>query len=187
MEETWGKPEQSPAGVAQWLSTGWRSAWRSGSPVEGVQGAANQWFSLTVDVSISPSPSRSETNKNIFTQQHENKSRPCPSPACHAWNDPDLDHLQRLGQWVSQGSFLDLENLQEKTCWGGERNYFLRLPPLGAEVTQGCVWRWMGWWCVGGKNRLIKFPGWEIIHRVCWIQAVKVHTTNTVFSSQSKL
>lgn len=38
--------------------------------------------------------------------------------------------------------------------------------------------------CGVEKQVDIKFPVWDIIHRVSWIQAVKIHTINSVLISK---
>lgn len=97
---------------------------------------------------------------------------------------------------IPQSSFLNLENLREKNFSGEGQEPCPALTTPQArgeqEVAQDCVWE-VGQLVTGGVEKQVgkvPFLGNQLCvgGGVSWIQAVKkVHTTNAVFSPQSKL
>lgn len=82
-----------------------------------------------------------------LTPMSESKSRKCrkqeqklPPQLFYVWNDPDSYHLQSLGEWIPQSSFLNLENLQEKNYWG--------------KGTMSCTQHPPGTWRLGSNTGL---------------------------------
>ena len=65
-----------------------------------------------------------------------------------------------------------------------ERDFVPELCPHPAgprrTVTNAGLWEFVRVGVWGWKSRLVRFPGWELTRRGSWLQAVKVHTTNTV-------
>lgn len=89
---------------------------------------------------------------------------------CKAW-----------GSGSPKSNFLNLENLQEKNCWGVGKDLCpaLTTPQAGGED-------------VPEVDRLVVCGVEKQVHKVPWGQLDKSsegshYTTNTVFSSQSKL